>query len=279
MNGLDFRSMAKFSVLLSVYAKEKTIYMQQCFDSIYQQTLLPDEVVLVEDGQLTEELYKLIAELKSKYNNLKVVSYPENKGLGYALNWGLQYCTHDIVARMDTDDICFPNRFQRQVEFLLHNPDIDIVGAWIDEFVNGIKDVRSTRMLPELHADILNFAKYRNPMNHPVVMFRKAALERVGGYQPFYLFEDYFLWVRLLMNGSHFYNIPQSLLYFRQTEEMFDRRGGVAYCKSEFLFQYYLYKKDFISILDFIKNISIRTIIRLIPNKLRRIIYIRFLRL
>lgn len=268
----------KFSVLLSVYAKEKPEYMLQCFESIYSQTLPPAEIVLVEDGTLTTGLYEVIASLKKRDKNLKTVAYKNNRGLGYALNIGLRHCSHDIVARMDTDDICYPDRFRRQIRFLESHPDIDVVGTWIDEFVNDITDVRTTRVLPETHEQIFQFAKHRNPINHPTVMFRKQAVTAVGGYRPFYLFEDYYLWIRLLLAEYRFYNIQQSLLYFRQTEDMFDRRGGIEYCKSEIRFQKYLYRIRFINFRDLAKNIAIRTFMRLIPNRLRRIIYLKFLR-
>lgn len=267
-----------FSLLLSVYSKEKPEYMLQCFESIYQQTLPPSEIILVEDGTLTEELYEVIETLKQRFAKLKIVSYSDNRGLGYALNLGLQYCNHDIVARMDTDDICYPERFQVQFDFLKKNTDVHVVSAWIDEFVDNVNNVISTRELPESHAQISEFAKKRNPINHPAVMFRKNAIMAVGGYQPFYMFEDYHLWVRLLIAGYKLYNIPQSLLYFRQTKDMFNRRGGISYIQSEVKFQQHLYQVGFISVCIFLENILIRSIMRILPNNLRRFAYLRFLR-
>ena len=127
---------------------------------------------------------------------------------------------------MDTDDIAMPERFEKQLAVFKKYPDIDVVGAWINEFEDNVSNIKSVRKLPELPDDIRQFAKRRNPINHPVVMFRKSAVLAAGGYRHFPLFEDYYLWIRMLMNGAKFYNIQESLLYFRFSPEMFKRRGG-----------------------------------------------------
>ena len=242
-----------FTVLLSLYYKEAPQYLRQSLDSIFTQKLLADEVVLVKDGPLTEELNEIIVSYACRYPFLKIVSFSKNQGLGKALNEGLKHCSHDIVARMDTDDIAKPERFEKQLAVFKKHPDIDVVGAWIDEFENDISSVRSVRKLPEHQCDILTFAKRRNPINHPVVMFRKSAVLAAGGYQHFPLFEDYYLWIRMLINGAKFYNIQESLLYFRFSSEMFKRRGGWKYAMNEFRFQWMMRKLHFISILEFIQ--------------------------
>ena len=213
------------SVLLSVYNKENPNYLVKSLDSIFSQTQSPVEVILVKDGPLNNELDGIIDLYVSQYPNLKVFPLVTNQGLGKALNEGLKHCSYDIVARMDTDDIAKPDRFEKQLAIFEKYSDIDVVGAWIDEFEDDISEVKSVRKLPELPDDIRQFAKRRNPINHPVVMFRKSAVLAAGGYQHFPLFEDYYLWIRMLMNGAKFYNIQESLLYFRFSPEMFKRRG------------------------------------------------------
>ncbi|MDT3388564.1 MAG: glycosyltransferase [Bacteroidota bacterium] len=267
-----------FSVLMSTYYKEKELYLRQSFDSLFSQTLIPTEIVLVEDGPLPNSLENTVKEYAAKYSQIKIIRLEQNRGLGYALNIGLQHCTNDIVVRMDSDDICYPNRFLEQITYLVQHPDVDVVSAWIDEFVNDISNVLSTRKIPETDLEIRKFAKRRNPINHPVAVFRKNAVEEVGGYEPFFLFEDYFLWVKLLSRGAQFYNIQKSLLYFRQSEEMYNRRGGWDYVKSEVKFQWRLYQIKFLHLNEAILNILVRTSIRLIPNKMRRCIYQKFLR-
>ena len=267
-----------FSVLSSVYIKESPYFLQQSLDSIFSQTLLPDEVVLVKDGLLTEELNEVIELYVKKYSCLKIIPLTVNQGLGKALNEGLKYCSHDIIARMDTDDIAMPERFEKQMEVFSKYPELDVVGAGIKEFEGATQNVVSERNLPEHSEDIYKFAKKRCPVNHPVVMFRKSAVLAAGGYMHFPLFEDYYLWVRMLMNGAKFYNIQESLLYFRFSPDMFRRRGGWKYAINEFHFQQMIWKLHFISFFEFIKNIFIRFSVRIMPNILRIFIYKKMLR-
>lgn len=268
----------KFSVLLSVYSKEQATYLHQSLESIFQQTLLPTEVILIEDGPLTKELNDVIGEYVKKYPELKIISLSENQGLGRALNEGLKYCSYDLVARMDTDDIAKPNRFERQIQIFQERPELDVVGAWIDEFEENVSNVISTRKLPEIHKDICSFAKERNPINHPVVMFRKKIVLAAGGYQHLPLFEDYYLWIRMLQNGAKFYNVQESLLYFRFSPAMFERRGGMKYIIYECRFQYIIKNLKFISFFQFLKNILARSVMRVLPNSLRTVLYKRILR-
>lgn len=268
----------RFSVLLSVYYKESYISFCKSLDSIFTQTICPDEVILVEDGPLGCELDDIVAEYSSKYPVLKVIPLLTNQGLGKALNEGLKHCSYDIVARMDTDDVAKPDRFEKQLAILEKYSNIDVVGTWIDEFENDISEIKSVRKLPELHDDIRQFAKRRNPMNHPVVMFRKSAVLAVGGYQHFPLFEDYYLWIRMLMNGAKFYNIQESLLFFRFSPEMFKRRGGWKYAVNEFRFLRMMRNMHFISFVEFMQNIFVRFSTRIIPNSLRSFIYKKILR-
>lgn len=267
-----------FTVLLSLYYKEAPQYLRQSLDSIFTQKLLADEVVLVKDGPLTEELNEIIVSYACRYPFLKIVSFSKNQGLGKALNEGLKHCSHDIVARMDTDDIAKPERFEKQLAVFKKYPDIDVVGAWINEFEDNVSNIKSVRKLPELPDDIRQFAKRRNPINHPVVMFRKSAVLAAGGYQHFPLFEDYYLWIRMLMNGAKFYNIQESLLYFRFSPEMFKRRGGWKYMINELHFLQIMRQMHFISFSQFMQNLFVRFSIRLIPNSLRAIIYTKLIR-
>lgn len=268
----------KFSVLLSLYYKESPLFLRESLDSVFSQTLQPDEVILVEDGPLTPALYEVVEEFARQYTVIKRVVLEKNGGLGNALNEGLKHCSYDLVARMDTDDICKPERFARQVAFLESHPDIDVVGAWIDEFQEARLNVTSTRKLPQESEAIRAFGRKRNPMNHPVVMFRKSAVEKAGGYMPFPLFEDYYLWVRMILNGSKMYNIPESLLYFRFSPEMLKRRGGWKYALVEMRFQWRLYRLKYIGFATMIMNICIRMTTRIIPNNLRSWIYKKLLR-
>lgn len=267
-----------FSVLLSVYKRESPFFLEQSLDSLLNQTLLPDEIVLVKDGPLTVELEDIINKYIINFPKFKIIPISVNQGLGKALNEGLKACTYDLVARMDTDDIAKPNRFEKQIAIFEKMPEVDVVGAWIDEFEDNYNNVISTRKLPEFQKDIYRFAKMRNPINHPVVMFKKNAVLAAGGYQHFPLLEDYYLWVRMLIGGAKFYNIQESLLYFRFSAAMLKRRGGWRYAINEMKFQYRMWKMSFISLGDLLKNASTHFIIRILPNFLRITFYRKFLR-
>lgn len=270
--------MLHFSVLLSLYHKESPDFLCQSLDSIFNQTLMPDEVVLVEDGPLTKELTKVVNAYCRKYLLLKIVPLEKNYGLGKALNEGLKHCSYELVARMDTDDIAKPTRFEKQLGKFVEYPELDVCGSWIDEFEEDISQVLSVRKLPKEHENIVQYAKKRCPINHPVVMFRKSAILAAGGYQHFPLFEDYYLWVRMMMNGAKFYNIQESLLFFRFSPEMFKRRGGWKYALNELRFQNRIRGMKFISYFEFIRNVFSRFFIRIIPNSYREIIYKNILR-
>lgn len=198
--------------------------------------------------------------------------------MGNALNVGLAACTNDLVARMDSDDLSFPKRFEAQLQIFDKDPNVDVVGAWIDEFEKDTSNIVSTRKLPENHKDIFQYAKSRCPVNHPVVMFKKQSVLDAGGYQHFPLFEDYYLWVRMLLNGAKFYNIQESLLYFRCSPDMYKRRGGWKYAIDECRFQNTIQQMQFINPQTCLKNISIRFTTRILPNFLRTILYKKALR-
>lgn len=264
------------SVLISIYYKENKNYLSQALDSILTQTVRPDEVILVKDGELTEELDNVIEEYKTKYPIIRTLSLSTNQGLGKALNEGLKHCSYDLVARMDTDDIAKPDRFEKQIKVFEKFPDIDICSAWIEEFENTTNHILSVKKLPETHSEIVRYARHRCPINHPVVMYKKEAVLQAGGYEGFP--EDYRLWVKMLKNGSHFYNIQESLLYFRFSRNMIKRRGGWKYAIADMKSQIDFYKLKLFGIPTLIYNILVRVAIRLIPSNIRYLIYQNMLR-
>ena len=263
---------------MSVYKHEKAENLTMCFDSIRKQTVLPTEIILVEDGPLPPELYSAIDNELKRSLNIRRITLEKNQGLGIALNKGMQACSYDIIARMDTDDICMPERFEIQTRYMEQHPDIDVLGAWIIEFDNIPENTVAIRDLPESHNDIYSFGKRRNPINHPAVMFRKKAVLEAGGYQPFPLFEDYYLWARMLKKGYHFHNLQIPLLLFRRSPEMIRRRGGLTYAHNEINFQRKLHEIGYITYFELIRNVCQRYGIRIAPNWLRSLIYEHLLR-
>lgn len=271
--------MEKFSVLMSVYYKEKSEYFDLALESnLIKQTLLPNEFVLVCDGELTPDLEAVIEKYRKLYPNVLKVYRKENGGLGKALNFGLQFCTYDIIARSDSDDICIPTRFEKQIAFMSENNEYSIISSWVNEFISVPGDYDKARVLPENHEKIYKYAKSRCPVNHPSVVFRKNDVLNVGGYQTDLFPEDYFLWIKMLKNGCKFYNMQESLVGFRFSPETYRRRGGIKYAKDEIKIQIKIYKMGFISFPILVMNLITHTTIRILPNWLRCWIYMNILR-
>ena len=271
--------MEQYSVLMSVYKKEHADYLLHAMDSIWNQTIPTDDFILVCDGPLNTDLDNIVLEMEKKHKDiLHVIRLKHNSGLGNALNIGMKYCTNKIIARMDSDDISRPDRCEQQLLILHMNPDISICSGTVEEFSEGIHSIDNCRRLPEKQDEIIQFAKSRNPFNHPCVMYKKEAVESVGGYQDFYLLEDYYLWIRMLQKGFKGYNIQNPILWMRAGSEMYKRRSGWKYVKSQKALFDYMKKTGFISYGQYIKNIAVRTASSLLPNTIRKLSYALVLR-
>jgi len=272
-----------YSVLMSVYHKENPEYLRQSIDSMLAQTAPPEQFVLVCDGTLTSELDAVIISLENAHPELfNVVRLPTNQGLARALDYGLEHCRNEIVARMDSDDISLPNRCERQLK-LMERHNADIVSGALMEFENTPGDSDAIRKLPEEHNGILRFARRRSPFNHPCVMFRKSAVCKAGGYHPkdsnyFPLIEDYHLWARLLMSGTQACNDSEVLLYMRTGSGMYERRGGFGYFFTMMRFKNYIRKIGLSSWTDFLICIPAHLVACIVPSSLRQAIYSKFLR-
>ena len=270
--------MEKFSVLMSIYKKEKPEYLKQALDSLLNQTLLPDEILIVKDGLLTPELDKTLDEYAVKNKTIKFLEFEKNRGLGLALRDGVVACKNEIIARMDTDDISKPDRFKKQLNYLSQHPDITLLGTWIEEFDKDPNIPKSNSILPITYEEILKFAKRRNPFRHVSVIFKKSAVIDSGNYRHFLWFEDYDLWIRMLKKGYKAANLPEVLLSVREDKKMYERRGGWQYSKQDIKFERFLLKIGYINFFEFLTNIIIRGSVRLLPNNIRKFIYSNILR-
>ena len=269
----------QFSVLISVYKKEKPEYLKTALQSIINQTLKPAEIVIVKDGLLTQELDDCIKEYEKQYPELlKIIAFKENRGLGLALRDGVIACKYDYIARMDSDDIAKPERFAKQFQYLKQHPKTALLGTWITEFSKDENKPDTLTELPCTHKELLKYAKKRNPFRHMTMLLKKEAVIKAGNYRDFLWFEDYDLWIRMLQKGYIAANIPEYLVNVRADEEMFARRGGCQYLKQDYKFQKVLIETGFITVSEFFMNIVIRTIVRLMPNYIRRKIYEYLLR-
>ena len=269
----------QFSVLMSVYKNEKVSCFKQALDSVINQTVLPNEIVLVRDGIVYEELQKVINRYLEKYPNLLTyIPLKQNGGLGNALRLGLTHCHYELVARMDTDDICVPDRFEKQLQFLKDHPQVDMVGGNIAEFNITPEIIVDYRCVPSMNDEIKQRLKVRSPFNHQTVMFKKRAVLDAGNYEHFYLFEDWYLWVRMLLSGCTFGNLNEVLCYVR-ISEMANRRGGLKYYKSCKKLLKYMKQNNVIGGFTYLKSRFVRFVgYVLLPNKVREVAYKKILR-
>lgn len=224
-----------FSVLLSLYYKESPLALDQCFESIWEaQSHKPSEIVLVLDGEIGDGLNTCVRKWQSKIGiALKIVPLPRNVGLGKALNEGLKHCSNEWVFRMDTDDICTPDRFAKQIAFIENNPDVVLFGGQILEFAKEPNDSQVLKTVPTTNDEIRQFAQKRCPFNHMTVAYKKSVIKELGGYQHHLLMEDYNLWLRVIAANYTVANLPDVVLYARVGNGMHARRKGLEYIKSE----------------------------------------------
>lgn len=273
----------RYSVLMSVYHKEKPEYLQAALISIWKQTLPPYEIVLVCDGPLTPELEQVIEQLQQQMS-LETVRLPQNVGLGKALAEGLKHCSCEWIARMDSDDLAAADRCEQQIRYIREHPQVDILSGTLAEFAGealSVEDAKqavlSSKQVPVTNTEIQEYIKYRNPVNHPCVMFRRSKVLEAGNYQPCYLFEDYDLWLRMYLNRCIFANLPDTILYMR-VNEMHKRRGGVKYAKAIIRFRTKMLRMGVISCPQYLYTTTARVAVSLLPNGIRKRIYDKRLR-
>ncbi len=263
---------------MSVYKNDNPEHFKTAVESILNQTVKPDEVVLVVDGPVGEELREVIKSFEVN-DFFKAIRLPENKGLGNALKVSCENASFDYIARMDADDISVPDRFEQQVSYLSKNPQIDVIGGDITEFINVPENIVGKRTVPKTDSEIKEYLKERCPLNHVSVMMKKSALQKCGGYKDWYCNEDYYLWVRMLLCGCKFANTGTQLVNVRVGEEMYSRRGGFKYFKSEAKLQKYMLHNKIIGFGTYCKNVIKRLIVQLLlPNKIRGWVFKKFAR-
>lgn len=270
--------MEAFSCLMSCYVKDNPIDLARALQSLAAQTVKASEVLLVEDGPLSEGLYRVIQSFESRLP-LNRLQFKENRGLGHALKKGVEACNYPLIARMDADDISRSDRFATQLKLLEKDPKLAVVGSWVSEFDKEEENIYAVRKVPLTHLDILKKARYRNPLNHSSVMFRRKAALDSGNYNSDFQFaQDYVLWMRMLSHGYKFANISECLVSMKAGREMIKRRGGWKYIKCELALQKEALKLGFISFPEYSFNVVIRSIVRIVPDNMRDIIYRKTLR-
>ena len=240
---------------------------------------MPNEIVLVVDGPVSAELNRVIDMYEDKFNIFKIIRLKKNGGLGNALKIAVENSTYELIARMDSDDVSLPARFEEQLKFFVLNPETDVVGGNITEFIGNENNVVGMRSVPLTNEAIREYMKIRCAFNHMSVMYKKSAVQSAGGYQDWFCNEDYYLWIRMWLNGAIFANTGSVLVNVRVGEEMYQRRGGKKYFSSEKRLQDYMLKQGMINWYIYIKNVSKRMIVqKLMPNKIRGWVFRTFAR-
>lgn len=267
----------KFSVLMSVYKNDNPVYFEQSLRSVsVQQTLKPDQIVIIKDGPVSAKIDEIISDYKNLARDVDftVLSLQKNVGLAKALNIGLKECKNEWIARMDADDISVPKRFEVQFDFLKNNPEIGVLGSVIEEFTCESGDKKSLRVVPNNHDDIVKMAHFRNPMNHVTIVYKKEYVNAVNGYnEDCGKLEDYRLWIDLMLKGVIFANIADTLVYVRVGNGFIERRSDKREIADWNNLQVYLEKKNFINKWEGLMNrISIRIFIYT-PISLKKILY------
>ena len=267
-----------FSVSMCVYHGDDVAHFQTAVESVLTQSCLPEEIILVVDGPVPEPLEEVIS-VYEKNPLFRVLRLEKNCGHGAARRAGLDACRCELVALMDADDICVPERFALQMAAFAAHPEACVIGGQIEEFIGTPQHTVGKRVVPLTDGEIKAYLKKRCPFNQVTVMLRKQAVNGAGGYLDWYCDEDYYLWLRLFLAGGSFANVPETLVMVRVSEEMYARRGGWKYFQSEARLQKYMYRQRIITFPQYCVNVMKRFIVQLLlPNKLRGWVFCRLAR-
>lgn len=270
----------EFSVAISVYKNDNPEFFDRALCSITdEQTLMPSEIVLVVDGPVPSEIDEVIEKYQTKYPIFNIIRFEENQGLGNALRVAIENANYSLIARMDSDDISLPTRFERQIQFFLDNPDTDIVGGDITEFIGNEDNVVAKRSVPCDNKEIKEYMKTRCPLNHVSVVYKRDAVLNCGNYLDLFWNEDYYLWIRMAEGGCIMANTGEVAVNVRTGQDMYKRRGGMKYFKSEYFLQKYMLKHKMIGKVTFTLNVLKRFIIQVLcPPSVRGFIFRKFAR-
>ena len=271
---------SKYTVLMSVYYKEKPEYLSLSIESMLNQTVKPDEFIIVKDGPLTMELDEVINNFVTAYpKTFNIIVNETNLGLGPALAKGIENSKNELIARMDSDDYVVSTRCEKQLEKFREDPKLGMVGSYEAEFVDTVDNVISIHRVPSENDEIERFMHRRCSVLHPTVMYKKSAVLKSGNYQSVLLYEDYDLFARMVLEYHiKSYNIPEPLYYIRTSEDFFKRRGGIKYAKTVLKFKWGQYRKGYMSSMDFCISGLGQAFVCVLPNSLRKSFYMKFLR-
>ncbi len=268
-----------FSVCISVYKNDNAKHFSLALESIVNQSVVPSEIVLVIDGIISKEIENVITDFKNKNSLLKTIYFSKNRGLGEALKIAVENTSYELIARMDSDDIALFNRFEKQLKCFEENFNLSVVGGSVNEFIDNENNIVAMRICPSEDSAIKKYMKSRCGFNHVTVMFKKSEVLRAGNYKYWFWNEDYYLWIRMMEQGCVFKNLPDVLVNVRVGKDMYARRGGIQYFKSEAKLQKYMYQHNIITLPKYLFNVLVRYCVQiLMPNSLRGFVFRKLFR-
>lgn len=268
-----------YSVLMTVYEGETANNLDEAIKSIMEQTVVTNDFVIICDGELTTELNKILDKYKCQYGNtINIVRCKKRDIWADVLNEGLRICKNELVARMDSDDISVRNRCEKQLEVLMEDESIDVISCGIGEFFDDENQILSKRILPSRKKGLTKFAKYRCPLNHATVIYKKSAILRVGGYEYYPAYEDYQLWIKMINTGNVLENIDDVLYLMRAGEDLYRRRGGKQYLRNMIKFKRWMRDQGQLTLFQYNFSLIANSIVVLMPSRLRKWVYCSLLR-
>lgn len=271
--------MQNYSVLMSVYYKEKAEYLELAIESMLNQTVKPEQFVIVEDGKLTVELEQIISKYENANSDLfTIVRLDENRGLGLALDEGMKWCRNELIARMDSDDISMPARCEKELAVFETCPELDIISGAISEFKNHIDNVVSVRRVPESEEAIRKQMRRRSAFNHPAVMFKKSSVIRAGGYGGSARKEDHDLFSRMVFGDCSAFNLQETILYYRIGEDNVKRKKNWKNISSYIEIMWINYKRGYCAIEDVFLVVCAQLFYFVMPTNLLETVISKFLR-
>ena len=272
--------MNDYSILMSVYFKDNPNWLIESIESMLNQTILSNDFVIICDGPLNDELYQVLEYYQQKNPALfNIIKRDKNYGLGPSLAYGLTQCKNEFVARMDSDDISKPNRCEVELKMFEQNPTLSIVGCWENEFETTPDKPIAVHKVPSGSNNVYKYMKRRCALLHPTVIYKKSVVLECGNYHDVRLFEDYDLFMRMIVEykfkGD---NCSEALYDMRVNDSFYRRRGGLKYLKTIVRFKKQQRKKGYMSFKDYFISRWSQTLVCLMPNKMRKLFYIKFLR-
>ena len=266
----------KFSVVLPIYIKIDYIIFRKSFESILNQTLKPNEIIIIFDGPVKKNIQEYVNKKKKKLKFIKILKFSKNRGLGHVLNKAVKKCKYNVIARCDSDDFSNKKRFQIQINYLKKNKKIDVLGTNLYEVNN--KKIISKKIMMKGDENIKKQLLFRNPINHSTVMFKRNKVLSSGNYQKIKYFEDYYMWFAMAKNNCTFKNLSSFLVSMSVDDHFYTRRSGLNYYKHYLNFILKIKKNFKINLFIILFNIILRLPLIFLHNRIIKVLYSTILR-